>query len=538
MDAAEITRLMQLGEITEKYSTYQELVNDNLYNTNLTIDTPFKKGVKPLFCDVTASSFPLRVVNKWLETNMYPFYTNTHSNNFFGRLMTSFVDTAKKNIVNCINGDCKTDCVLFTGSGCTGAVNHLVHLILPVLKESIVFVSDLEHLSNYLSWYHNAKKFVVVPTNEYGVIDPREFVNFVDSTLKEVADGSANIIVSVTHCSNVLGTLQPINTLSKLVHKRYSGLFFVDFAASAPYVPIDINKDTDAGVYLDACFISPHKFYGGQSSPGILVVKRDIICNDQTYTPGGSTCRVNTKSTGPVYNSNAEVSQQGGTPNIVGIVQASLAIALKTHYVSQIFKHYLDTSDYAYDLFKQIEKDHRGKFVLLNKHNPQHARRTLPIFSFQVTGYHYNYIVALLNDLFGITSRGGLSCSAVLIEKENVNLNLGIDINKTTESLLAGNGVAGDFGWVRVSFGCHIRGQDVLYVTKSISHIVKHANDYTKYYTYDKERNVFFSTECSDGICGLAKNRKSSPGPEGPEGTEDDATITTEGTEGTEDNTR
>jgi selenocysteine lyase/cysteine desulfurase len=105
--------------------------------------------------DQTSSSYPLKCVEQYIQNEVYPYYTNTHSNNKLGKLMVKLIDEAKQIITKSIHGDCDAYKIIFTGSGATGAINHLVHLIRNnINKNTVIFVSSYEHYSNYLPWYH------------------------------------------------------------------------------------------------------------------------------------------------------------------------------------------------------------------------------------------------------------------------------------------------------------------------------------------------------------------------------------------------
>jgi selenocysteine lyase/cysteine desulfurase len=148
---------------------YNKFLNRNRYNSMATIRTPFHKAIRSIQCDQTSSSFPLKVIERTLEKMVYPYYTNTHSNNALGRYMSRLVDSAKS-IVRKSVGASAQDNVIFTGSGASGAINHLVHLIKPKLENSVVIVSETEHYSNYLPWYHYSKKLVVIETDSRGLV--------------------------------------------------------------------------------------------------------------------------------------------------------------------------------------------------------------------------------------------------------------------------------------------------------------------------------------------------------------------------------
>ena len=94
-------------------------------------------------------------------------------------------------------------------------------------------------------------------------------------------------IGSFTACSNVTGIQTPYYKLARLMH-QHGGLCFVDFAASAPYVEINMHPE-DPLEKLDAIFFSPHKFLGGPGTSGVLVFDSRIYTNKVPDHPGGGT---------------------------------------------------------------------------------------------------------------------------------------------------------------------------------------------------------------------------------------------------------
>lgn len=468
---------MDVYEKAVSHGDYIKFLNKNRYNNNAAIRTPFHKAVKSIQCDQTSSSFPLKVIERTLEKHVYPYYTNTHSNNALGKYMSRLVESAKT-IVRRSVGASRGDNVIFTGFGASGAINHLVHLIKPKLERSIVIVSETEHYSNYLPWYHYAKKLIVIETDIGGVVKLRDL----EAQLKRYR--GENVFVSMSACSNITGTIQPVDQIAALVHK-YSGKVFFDFATSAPYVSVNMHKDNDKGMYYDAIFISTHKIPGGVSSPGILVFNSTLACTDIPYTPNGGTVRFVTRGQCPVYSNNMETRETGGTPNILGIIRAGMAFAIRTAHIQKIFMHEL----------KLTETFQRGLLELCARHKnlkclvPVNNTHRLPIFSIQLKGFHYNYIVVLLSDLFGITTRGGVNCSGILAEKL-LKLN-GSETQKIKDSILHGKGVPMEYGWVRITLTSIHTQRDIEKILKAIDYIAKNAKEYMSSYKYLPETNVF-----------------------------------------------
>ena len=336
-----------------KYKNYVEFLNQNRYNNDVRIKTMYHPEIQLLFCDATASGSPLKIVEKFLEIFVYPVYSNTHSNNVVGRLMSSMINESKKLIMKSVNGDCKTYKILFSGNGATGAVNHLVHLLKPKLNNSVVFVSVTEHYSNILPWYENAKKLVIIDVDDNGLVD----IDKLKEHLKEHKKEGYDIICSFSACSNVTGTIQPIRKLSKMVHD-YGGIIFFDYAASAPYSPVDLIGDN-----LDAIFCSVHKFPGGPGGSGVLILKESISCNNEKcFLPGGGTISYMFRNNGKIdlrYSNDIETRESGGTPPILGIIKAGIVFAIKDYFQEEIINHELSLTrkfqgylDYLYFHFR------------------------------------------------------------------------------------------------------------------------------------------------------------------------------------------
>ena len=477
-----LTNKLQLS----KYNNYSDFINTNRYNLNIPIQTPYHKSIVLIPCDQTASSFPLKIMENILQTTVYPYYSNTHSNNFTGRLMSQFINDSKQVIFKCLNTK-NQDKLVFTGSGGSGAINHLVHLIKPSLENSIVFLSIFEHYSNYLPWHHYAKEVVIIKNNDNGLIDLDDF----HKQLKDAYILNKNIYVSISACSNVTGTLQNIDELARICHS-YKGKFFVDFAANAPYVPINMHKNDDNGEYYDAIFISCHKLPGATSTPGLLVFNENIVSNPITYTPSGGTIRYLSKHSQPIYSNNLEVSQNGGTPDIIGIIKIGLAFYIKNHFLHQIYHHELKLTRYFQNKLVKLQK----KYNHLQLLNPIDNLFRLPIFAIQIKPLHYNFVVALLCDLFGITTRGGISCSSIFAEHL---LKLDYTDNLLLQKTITSNkGTPPQYGWIRITLHSIHSKKDINYIVDAIEFICKNGERYLNDYTYLPDKNIYISNIYKD----------------------------------------
>lgn len=136
------------------------------------------------------------------------------------------------------------------------------------------------------------------------------------------------LIGSFSAASNVTGILTDTGAVARLLH-AHGALSFWDYAAAGPYVPIRVSESRPgAGDHKDAVFLSPHKFPGGPQTPGVLVVRRDLVCNPVPTVPGGGTVMF-VDPVGHRYLEDPVAREEGGNPAIIESIRAGLVFALK-----------------------------------------------------------------------------------------------------------------------------------------------------------------------------------------------------------------
>jgi selenocysteine lyase/cysteine desulfurase len=410
------------------------------------------------YADYTASGRALSFLEDFIREEVLPRYANTHTESSGTGLQTTRLrEDARAIIRDAVGGDAET-VVIFAGSGCTGAIDKLIgilglripaalddryHLtdVIPPDERPVVFIGPYEHHSNELPWRESIADVVVISQDDDGHIDAaaleQALIRYERRPLK---------IGSFSAASNVTGIVTDTDVIGTLLH-AHGALSFWDFAAAAPYVDIHMYGDLTANplAYKDAVFLSPHKFIGGPSTPGVLVVRRELMTNRVPDVPGGGTVAY-VNPTDHRYLADPIQREEGGTPAIVESIRAGLVFQLKQAVGVDVIRaheaHYLRRAIETWQGEPHIE-------ILGNLD----AQR-LSIVSFVIRApsgryLHHNFVVALLNDLFGIQSRGGCSCAGPYGHRL-----LGIDLDKSHEfEEEIAHGCEGiKPGWVRVNF--------------------------------------------------------------------------------------
>jgi len=381
------------------------------------MDGPFGPR-RVTYADYTASGRSLDFIEDFVRDAVLPRYANTHTESSGTGLATTRLREDARGIIRDAVGGTADDLVIFCGSGATAAVNKLIGILelripaglderyeltgrIPDAERPVVFVGPYEHHSNELPWRESIADVVVIGEDADGHVDLADL----KSQLDRYAARSL-LIGSFSAASNVTGILTDTSAVARLLH-AHGALSFWDYAAAGPYLPIRVTASAPgAGDHKDAVFLSPHKFPGGPQTPGVLVVRRDLVRNPVPTAPGGGTVLF-VDPIGHRYLDDPVAREEGGTPAIVESIRAGLVFALKqavgTGLIAareqQLWQHVLHRW-----------ADSPGIDVL-----GSHRAGRLSIISFRIRygaqNLHHNFVVALLNDLFGIQARGGCSCA-------------------------------------------------------------------------------------------------------------------------------
>ena len=451
------------------------------------IRTPY--GEMPLvYADWIASGRLYRPIERRLSEEIGPYMANTHTeSSTTGRTMTEAYHRARQRIKAHV-GAHPDDVLIAAHSGMTGVVNKLQRIlglraherhdarVRPAAPEElpVVFVTHMEHHSNQTSWHECMVEVVVIPPDARGLPDLDAYAEL----LRRFA-GRPLKIAAVTSCSNVTGVITPYREIARLTH-RHGGLAFVDFAASAPYIDIDMRPAGDPDGHLDAVFLSPHKFLGGPGSSGVLVFCPKLYCNRVPDNPGGGTVDWTNPWGEHKYLDSIEQREDGGTPAILQTIKAALAIGLKDEMgVGRMRARERELLDLVWRRLGRLGNVH----ILA-----PHLRERVGAVSFYIDDCHYNLAVRLLNDRYGIQVRGGCHCAGTY---GHYLLSVDRDHSRSITDAISAGDLRSKPGWVRLSIHPVMSTREVGFVCDAIADVANHHREWRADYRYDARANDF-----------------------------------------------
>jgi len=481
-----------MSELEKYFDQYRS----NIIGIDHNIITPYGSR-RLVYADWVASGRLYSPIEKRISYEIGPMVGNTHSESTAtGKAMTDAYHLAQKIVKHHVNAN-DNDILIFTGTGMTSAIAKLQRLLglkvpeqaikfcssshgnyknckdIPNEKRPVVFLTHTEHHSNHTSWFETLADVVVLEPDADLTVNPEtllnEIVKYKDRPL---------LIGSFSSCSNVTGYYPPYYELAEIMHE-YHGYCFVDFAASAPYVDIDMHPDEKAH-QLDAIFFSPHKFLGGPGSAGVLILSKELYKNDIPDSPGGGTVKWTNRWGGYSYITDIEIKEDGGTPGFLQGIKAALVIKLKE-------KMGTDKIHQRENELIQLTFSELSKIKNLHILAPDIKER-LGVFSFYVDNIHHNLFTSLLNDHFGIQVRGGCSCAGTY---GHFLLKVDIKMSKEITDKIDAGDLSMKPGWIRLSLHPTMTDEELLFITDAIKQTVENAEDWKKDYCYDRHTNEF-----------------------------------------------
>lgn len=347
---------------------------------------------KPLvyFDNAATSQKPNRVIEA-----MDYYYKNYNANihrsiHQLGEEATEKFEEAHKKVAQFINANSYQN-IVFT-KGATESLNLLAYSLTSKLKkDDEIVISQMEHHSNFVPWQQLAKqrnlKLKFIEIDKEGRLDKESIKKNITKKTK---------IVSLTHVSNVLGTINPIEEITKIAHENHA-LMAVDGAQSIPHMPVDVKK-LDADFYA----FSGHKMLG-PTGIGVLYGKKELLQNMHPFLYGGEMIR-EVKFDSTTFNE-LPWKFEAGTPNIAeGIGLGAAVDYLQNIGMEKIQKSDKELADYAVEKMKAV----KGVEI----YGPKERGA---VVSFNIKGIHAHDVAQVL-DSEGVAIRAGHHCCMPLMD--------------------------------------------------------------------------------------------------------------------------
>jgi selenocysteine lyase/cysteine desulfurase len=487
-----------------------EFLRQQIVGVDSTFTTPFGERLM-VYCDYTASGRCLLFVENYLQS-LQRTYANTHTeDDTTGRNMTQLLHEAESTIKAAVNAG-PDGRIIAIGTGATGAINKLQQILgvycPPATRarissefeafagadrrraferhlrahQPVVFVGPFEHHSNEVSWREGFATVVEVRLDAEGCLD----LAHLEELLRAPQYKDRVRIGSFSAASNVTGMRTPVQAIACLLH-AHGAIACFDYAASAPYVPIDMNPScVDGDASIDALFLSPHKYLGGPGSSGVLLFNKRIYQEQlaPTVAAGGTVDYVS--EVDQDYIADIEEREKAGTPGTLQVLKAALALRVK----DWIGAARIEAREQEL-LRRAMQRWQRSPNIEILG-NPDPARR-IGIVSFNAKDtsgryLHPKFVTALLNDLFGIQSRAGCSCAGPYGHRL-----LHIDLERSDHyRQWVKRGYGGiKPGWCRVGFHYSMDDAEADYIIDAVEFIGEHGCRFIPLYRFELDTGTW-----------------------------------------------
>ena len=362
----------------------------------------FKKkinGKELVYLDnASTTQKPYSVINSITD-----FYSNYNSNIHravyqLAEEATTLYEQSREKIANFIN--VRPEEIVFTRNT-TESINLIAHswARTNLKKDDGIAISELEHHSNIVPWQILSQE--IGTRLEYVGIDENGFLDL--EHLIELISSKKVRLISLSHMSNVLGTIVPIERIIKIAHENDIPVL-VDGAQSVPHMPVNVkNMDCDFLVF------SAHKMLG-PTGVGVLYAKKEFLEKMRPFMGGGDMI----KEVFKFHTNYNEVPYkfEAGTPNIADVVGFGAAIDyLEKIGMENIRKHEIDLTEYALESILSINH--------LTVYGPKDPNYRGGVISFNIADIHPHDLATIMND-HGIAIRSGHHCAQVLMQRLDV----------------------------------------------------------------------------------------------------------------------
>ncbi|MGX9819371.1 cysteine desulfurase [Lactococcus lactis] len=304
---------------------------------------------------------------------------------------TEKYEAAREKVRQFINAK-STKEVLFT-RGTTTSINWVAQFAGQILKAGDeIVISIMEHHSNIVPWQEVAKKTGAILKFVYlkdGQLD-------MDDLRKKITNQTK--FVSIAHVSNVLGTINPVEEITKIAHE-HGAYMVVDGAQSTPHMAIDLQK-----MDVDFFAFSGHKMMG-PTGIGVLYGKEELLNQFEPVEFGGEMIDF-------VYESHSTWAElpwkfEAGTPNIAGAIALGATIDyIQELGIDQIHQHEIELIDYLMPKLQEIDG--------LKIYGPKDNVKRGGLIAFNIEGLHPHDVATAL-DMEGVAVRAGHHCAQPLL---------------------------------------------------------------------------------------------------------------------------
>jgi len=428
-----------------------------------------------VYADWIASGRLYRPIEDFMTQTIAPLVANTHTETTYtGASMTNAYHQAREIIKGHVNAG-KEDSLFLAGFGMTAVVNKLQRMLglrqgeFRDKEKPVVLVTHMEHHSNQITWEECDARVIIVPRGEDGLPDLDQLRKLAEKHKK-----APMLIGAFTACSNVTGIITPYHKMARIIHEK-GGICFVDFAASAPYVNIDMHPE-DPLESLEGILFSPHKFLGGPGTSGVLVLSNRLYKRLVPDTPGGGTVKWTTPFGTHAYFEDIEIREDGGTPGFLQAIRIALAIRLKE---AMGVDNILAREEELKEILREELTVEPALFLL-----EEQVEHRIGAFSLYATGIHHNLMVRLLNDRFGIQTRGGCSCAGTY---GHILFNIDRSKSHNITDMIDHGDLTEKPGWVRVSLHPTMTNEEVRYIGQALVEVARKGQEWADDYHFQPQ---------------------------------------------------